>query len=217
MLFQLILYVNFVLILDCSEGICDFRASKQFKMCFRDWGSSGEEDDDKDSDIEDISSEEDERNVDDDTDSGSGSSDREDEDDVSDPKDKSPSDIEPEQGTSRSSDRNDNNQDVPPPPLTATSTSTSSKGQVMLKGVQLFPREKRKSTSFAKLARKYFSIQGTSTAAERAMSNMGNDLTKKRLRMKQDLFNALMYLSILLLLKCFFIGFIFHYLISLCR
>ena len=148
-LFQLILYVNFVLILDCSEGICDFRASKQFKMCFRDWGSSGEEDDDKDSDIEDISSEEDERNVDDDTDSGSGSSDREDEDDVSDPKDKSPSDIEPEQGTSRSSDRNDNNQDVPPPPLTATSTSTSSKGQVMLKGVQLFPPEKRKSTSVA--------------------------------------------------------------------
>ena len=129
---------------------------------------------------------------DDDTDPSSGSS-SENEDDVSDPKDKSPSDIEPEQGTSRSSYRNDNNQDVPP--LTATSTSSSSKGQLMLKGVQLFPREKRKSTSFAKLARKYFSIQGTSTAAERAMSNMGNVLTKKRLSMKQDLFNALMYLS----------------------
>lgn len=47
----------------------------------------------------------------------------------------------------------------------------------------------------AQLARKYLSIQGTSTAAERVMSNMGNVLTKKRLSMKQDLFNALMFLS----------------------
>ena len=110
------------------------------------WESSDEEKDDKDLEVEDITSEEDEGDVDDDTDPGSGSSSGN-EDDDSEPKDKSPSDIELEQGTSRSSDRNDNNQDVPQPPLTAT--SSSSKGQLFLKGVQLFPPEKRKSTSFA--------------------------------------------------------------------
>ena len=54
---------------------------------------------------------------------------------------------------------------------------------------------KDKFPLLAQLARKYLAIQGTSTAAERVMSTMGNILTKKRLRMKQDLFNSLMFLS----------------------
>ena len=54
---------------------------------------------------------------------------------------------------------------------------------------------KEKFPLLAQLARKYLAIQGTSTAAERVMSTMGNILTKKRLRMKQDLFNSLMFLS----------------------
>ena len=43
---------------------------------------------------------------------------------------------------------------------------------------------KNKYPLLARLAGKYFSVHWTSTAAERAMSNMGNVLTKKRLRMK---------------------------------
>ena len=120
--------------------MCNFRASKQLKMCFGD--SSDEEKDDKDSDTEDISSEEGEGNVDDATDVSMNSS--ESEDDVSKAIDKSPPDIEPEQGTSRT-DRNDNNSDVP----LLKAASSSSKGQLMYKGVQLFPPDKRKSTSFA--------------------------------------------------------------------
>ena len=54
---------------------------------------------------------------------------------------------------------------------------------------------KEKYPLLAQLARKYLAIQGSSTAAERVMSTMGNVLTKKRLRMKQDLFNSLMFLS----------------------
>ena len=45
------------------------------------------------------------------------------------------------------------------------------------------------------LARKYLPVQGTSTPAERVMSKLGKILTKARMRMKSDLFNALMFLS----------------------
>ena len=46
-----------------------------------------------------------------------------------------------------------------------------------------------------KHARKYLSIQGTYTAAERAMSSMNIILDKKRLRMTSALFSKVMFLS----------------------
>ena len=112
-------------------------------MCF--WESSDEEDDDKNLETGDISSEEGEGNVDDNnTDLNMTSS--ESEEDVSKATDKSPPDIEPEQGTSRS-DRNDNNPEVPL--LKAASSSSKGRAGLMYKGVQLFPPDKRRSTSFA--------------------------------------------------------------------
>ena len=45
------------------------------------------------------------------------------------------------------------------------------------------------------LARKYLSVQATSTAAERAMSDMGITLDKRRQAMKEDLFDQLMFLA----------------------
>ena len=45
----------------------------------------------------------------------------------------------------------------------------------------------------AKLARKYLCVQGSSTPAERVMSEMGNVLTKKRLLLTDDLFSQIMY------------------------
>ena len=45
------------------------------------------------------------------------------------------------------------------------------------------------------LARKYLSVQGTSTPAERVMSRMGLILTKKRLNLTGDLFSKIMFLS----------------------
>ena len=47
----------------------------------------------------------------------------------------------------------------------------------------------------AKLARKYLCVQGSSTPAERVMSEMGNVLTKKRLNLTDDLFSKIMYLG----------------------
>ena len=46
-----------------------------------------------------------------------------------------------------------------------------------------------------RLALKYFSVQGTSTAAERAMSLLGNILTKKRLSLSNENVRMLAYLS----------------------
>ena len=47
----------------------------------------------------------------------------------------------------------------------------------------------------AELARKYLSVQGSSTPAERVMSDMGTILTKKRLSLSDDLFSEMMYLG----------------------
>ena len=52
-----------------------------------------------------------------------------------------------------------------------------------------------KYPTIAKLARKYLSVQGTSTPAERVMSDMGAILNKKRLSMTDENFSILMYLS----------------------
>ena len=49
--------------------------------------------------------------------------------------------------------------------------------------------------SLCRLARKYLSIQATSTPAERVMSDMGIVLEKKRQRMSAELFNEIMFLS----------------------
>ena len=49
--------------------------------------------------------------------------------------------------------------------------------------------------SLFRLARKYLSVQATSTPAERFMSAMGIILEKKRQRMMGDLFNEIMFLS----------------------
>jgi len=55
----------------------------------------------------------------------------------------------------------------------------------------------RKSSypKLAILARKYLSVQGTSTPAERVFSMMGNVLTKKRMSMADKNFSMIMYLS----------------------
>ena len=45
------------------------------------------------------------------------------------------------------------------------------------------------------LARKYLSVQRTSTPAERVMSRMGLILTKKRLNLTGDLFSKIRFLS----------------------
>ena len=47
----------------------------------------------------------------------------------------------------------------------------------------------------ARLARKYLSVQGSSTNAERVMSRMGLILTKKRMSMKGELFSEIMFLT----------------------
>ena len=52
-----------------------------------------------------------------------------------------------------------------------------------------------KYPTIARLARKYLSVQGTSTPAERVMSVMGAILNKKRLSMTDYNFSILMYLS----------------------
>ena len=52
-----------------------------------------------------------------------------------------------------------------------------------------------KYPQIAKLAKKYLSIQGTSTPSERVMSDMGIILNKKRLSMSDDSFRMLMYLG----------------------
>ena len=49
--------------------------------------------------------------------------------------------------------------------------------------------------SLFRLARKYLSVQATSTPAERVMSAMGIILEKKRQRMTGDLFNEIMFMS----------------------
>ena len=52
-----------------------------------------------------------------------------------------------------------------------------------------------KYPEIGKLARKYLAIQGTSTPAERVMSDMGLILNKKRLAMTDEHFRMLMYLG----------------------
>ena len=47
----------------------------------------------------------------------------------------------------------------------------------------------------SRLARKYLSVQATSTAAERAMSNLNLMLDKRRHSMKADLFDQLIFLG----------------------
>ena len=54
---------------------------------------------------------------------------------------------------------------------------------------------KRLYPSLSKLARKYLTVQATSTPAERVMSEMGNILTKKRLAMSDETFSMAIYLS----------------------
>ena len=51
-----------------------------------------------------------------------------------------------------------------------------------------------KYPEIGKLARKYLAVQGTSTPAERVMSDMGIILNKKRLAMTDEHFQMLMYL-----------------------
>ena len=50
-------------------------------------------------------------------------------------------------------------------------------------------------TFLCRLARKYLSVQATSTSAERVMSEMGIVLQKNRQRMTGELFNEIMFLS----------------------
>ena len=73
-----------------------------------------------------------------------------------------------------------------------------------LKEVRIKPKEcpgawwrlnKDKYPHITKLARKYLSIQGTSTPSERVMSDMGIILNKKRLAMNDENFRMLMYLG----------------------
>ena len=52
-----------------------------------------------------------------------------------------------------------------------------------------------KYPDIARLARKYLAVQGTSTPAERVMSDMGIILNKKRLAMTDENFRMLMYLT----------------------
>ena len=47
----------------------------------------------------------------------------------------------------------------------------------------------------ARLARKYLAVSGTSTPAERVISRLGLVLSKRRLRMKGELFSKIMFLS----------------------
>ena len=54
---------------------------------------------------------------------------------------------------------------------------------------------KQKYPLIFQLSRKYFSVMGTSTPAERVFSKMGRVLTKSRMSMKGDLFSSLMFLS----------------------
>ena len=54
---------------------------------------------------------------------------------------------------------------------------------------------KSKYPDIARLARKYLSVQGTSTPAERVMSDMGLILNKKRLAMTEENFRMVMYLG----------------------
>ena len=73
-----------------------------------------------------------------------------------------------------------------------------------LKEIRIKPKEcpgawwklnKDKYPDIARLARKYLSVQGTSTPAERVMSDMGIILNKKRLSMSDESFRMLMYLG----------------------
>ena len=52
-----------------------------------------------------------------------------------------------------------------------------------------------KYPDIGRLARKYLAVQGTSTPAERVMSDMGLILNKKRLAMTDEHFRMLMYLG----------------------
>ena len=54
---------------------------------------------------------------------------------------------------------------------------------------------KDKYPDIVRLVRKHLSVQGTSTPAERVMSDMGLILNKKRLSMSDDNFRMLIYLG----------------------
>ena len=54
---------------------------------------------------------------------------------------------------------------------------------------------KAKYPLMSQQARKYLSVMGTSTPAERVFSELGRVLEKRRLRMKDSLFSSLMFLS----------------------
>ena len=54
---------------------------------------------------------------------------------------------------------------------------------------------KTKYPAIAKRAKEYLAVQGTSTPAERVMSDMGTILNKKRLAMSDENFRMLMYLG----------------------
>ena len=56
-------------------------------------------------------------------------------------------------------------------------------------------RRKEEFSLLARLARKYLSVQATSTPAERMMSRLGLILTKRRLAMTGDHFDMIMFLS----------------------
>ena len=57
-------------------------------------------------------------------------------------------------------------------------------------------RDRRESYPYlSRLARKYLSVQATSTPAERVMSSMGIVLEKKRQSMTGELFSEIMFLS----------------------
>ena len=47
----------------------------------------------------------------------------------------------------------------------------------------------------SRLSRKYLSVQGTATPAERIMSRLGEILNKRRQAMKGELFSKIMFLT----------------------
>ena len=82
--------------------------------------------------------------------------------------------------------------------------SVKSQLECYMREIKIKPKEcpgawwrmnKDKYPDIATLAKKYLSVQGTSTPAERVMSDMGTILNKKRLSMNDESFRMLMYLG----------------------
>ena len=108
--------------------------------------------------------------------------------------------LEPKRKKSRKSFLDDDEEDE----SQGSSPSVQSQLDNYLKEVRIKPKEcpgawwrlnKDKYPHIAKLARKYLSVQGTSTPSERVMSDMGLILNKKRLSMSDENFRMLMYLG----------------------